>query len=81
MGFPAKHFEPPLAVLVDHFRDEDNAEAMLALAALDHSRLWTDYWKLQRAASGTANILMSHTTPAGTRMILQLCQRGCIVFS
>jgi hypothetical protein len=30
--------------------DEDNAEAMLALAALDHSRLWTDYWKLQRAA-------------------------------
>lgn len=30
--------------------DADNAEAMLALAALDHSRLWTDYWKLQRAA-------------------------------
>jgi hypothetical protein len=30
--------------------DADNAEAMLALAALDHSRLWTDYWKTQRAA-------------------------------
>jgi len=30
--------------------DADNAEAMMALAALDHSRLWTDYWKLQRAA-------------------------------
>jgi len=30
--------------------DADNAEAMLALAALDHSRLWSDYWKLQRAA-------------------------------
>jgi len=30
--------------------DADNAEAMPALAALDHSRLWTDYWKLQRAA-------------------------------
>ena len=30
--------------------DADNAEAMLALAALDHSNLWTDYWKLQRAA-------------------------------
>jgi hypothetical protein len=30
--------------------DGDNAEAMLALAALDHSRLWIDYWKTQRAA-------------------------------
>lgn len=30
--------------------DADNAEAMLALAALDHSRLWTEYWRLQRAA-------------------------------
>ena len=30
--------------------DADNAEAMLALAALDHSRLWTDYWEFQRAA-------------------------------
>lgn len=30
--------------------DADNAEAMLALAALDHSRLWNAYWKLQRAA-------------------------------
>ena len=30
--------------------DADNAEAMLALAALDHSNLWGDYWKLQRAA-------------------------------
>jgi len=30
--------------------DADNAEAMLALAALDNSRLWKDYWKLQRAA-------------------------------
>jgi hypothetical protein len=30
--------------------DADNAEAMLALAALDHSRLWSDYWALQRAA-------------------------------
>ena len=30
--------------------DADNAEAMLALAALEHSNLWTDYWKLQRAA-------------------------------
>ena len=30
--------------------DEDNAEAMLALAAMDHSRLWTAYWKIQRAA-------------------------------
>jgi hypothetical protein len=30
--------------------DPDNAEAMLALSALDHSRLWGDYWRLQRAA-------------------------------
>lgn len=30
--------------------DEDNAEAMLALSALDHSRLWNTYWTLQRAA-------------------------------
>lgn len=30
--------------------DADNAEAMLALAALDQSQLWTDYWKLQRTA-------------------------------
>jgi len=30
--------------------DADNVEAMLALSALDHSRLWTNYWELQRAA-------------------------------
>ena len=30
--------------------DSDNVEAMLALSALDHSRQWTAYWKLQRAA-------------------------------
>ena len=30
--------------------DADNAEAMLALAALDHSNLWKEYWDLQRAA-------------------------------
>lgn len=30
--------------------DADNADAMLALAALDHSNLWKPYWKLQRAA-------------------------------
>jgi len=30
--------------------DSDNAEAMLALTALDNSRLWKDYWKLQHAA-------------------------------
>lgn len=30
--------------------DADNADAMLALSALDHSRLWKTYWKLQRAA-------------------------------
>ena len=30
--------------------DSDNVEAMLALAALDHSLQWADYWKLQRAA-------------------------------
>lgn len=30
--------------------DADNAEAMLALTALDNSRLWANYWKLQRAA-------------------------------
>jgi hypothetical protein len=30
--------------------DSENAEAMLALAALDHSKLWTAYWNLQRAA-------------------------------
>lgn len=30
--------------------DSDNVEAMLALAALDHSQQWVAYWKLQRAA-------------------------------
>jgi len=30
--------------------DSDNAEALLALAALDHSRQWATYWTLQRAA-------------------------------
>jgi hypothetical protein len=30
--------------------DADNVEGMLALTALDHSRLWQDYWQLQRAA-------------------------------
>ena len=30
--------------------DSDNVESMLALSALDHSRQWTAYWKLQRAA-------------------------------
>ena len=30
--------------------DSDNVESMLVLAALDHSRQWTAYWKLQRAA-------------------------------
>ena len=30
--------------------DSDNVEAMLALSALDHSRQWTAYWKLQHAA-------------------------------
>jgi hypothetical protein len=30
--------------------DADNAEAMLALSALDHSHLWNTYWTLQRAA-------------------------------
>ena len=30
--------------------DTDNAEAMMALTALDNCRLWNDYWKLQRAA-------------------------------
>ena len=30
--------------------DSDNAESMLALAALDHSQQWTGYWGLQRAA-------------------------------
>jgi hypothetical protein len=30
--------------------DSENAQAMLALAALDHSNLWTAYWNLQRAA-------------------------------
>jgi hypothetical protein len=30
--------------------DSDNVEAMLALAALDHSQQWADYWALQRAA-------------------------------
>lgn len=30
--------------------DSDNVEAMLALAALDHSQQWAAYWKLQRAA-------------------------------
>ena len=30
--------------------DADNAESMMVLAALDHSRLWAAYWTLQRAA-------------------------------
>jgi hypothetical protein len=30
--------------------DADNADAMLALAALDHSNLWNAYWSRQRAA-------------------------------
>ena len=30
--------------------DSDNVEAMLALAALDHSQQWAAYWALQRAA-------------------------------
>ncbi|MFP4140275.1 MAG: hypothetical protein ACLFVY_06885 [Phycisphaerae bacterium] len=30
--------------------DTDNADAMMALTALDNCRLWNDYWKLQRAA-------------------------------
>ena len=30
--------------------DRDNVQAMLALAALDHSNLWNAYWDLQRAA-------------------------------
>jgi len=31
--------------------DRPNAEAMMALAALDHSRLWNGYWTLQRKAA------------------------------
>ena len=31
--------------------DSDNVESMLTLSALDHSRQWTAYWKLQRAAA------------------------------
>jgi len=31
--------------------DADNAEAMLALSALEHSSLWSTYWILQRAAA------------------------------
>jgi hypothetical protein len=30
--------------------DKDNAEAMMALASLDHSGLWDTYWKSVRAA-------------------------------
>ncbi len=30
--------------------DADNVEAMMVLAALDHSQQWKAYWKLQRAA-------------------------------
>ena len=30
--------------------DSDNVEAMLSLAALDHSRQWAAYWAFQRAA-------------------------------
>lgn len=30
--------------------DADNAESVMALSALDHSRQWAAYWKLQRAA-------------------------------
>lgn len=30
--------------------DSDNVEAMMALSALDHSRQWSAYWKIQRAA-------------------------------
>lgn len=30
--------------------DSDNVEAMLALAALDHSQQWAPYWALERAA-------------------------------
>lgn len=30
--------------------DNDNADAMLALSALDHSNLWNTYWTHQRAA-------------------------------
>lgn len=30
--------------------DSENVEAMMALAALDHSQQWTAYWALQRAA-------------------------------
>ena len=31
--------------------DKDNAESIMALAALDHSGLWQTYWKAQRAAA------------------------------
>ena len=31
--------------------DKDNAEAMMALASLDHSGLWDTYWKSVRAAA------------------------------
>jgi len=30
--------------------DGDNAESMMVLAALDHSKQWKAYWDLQRAA-------------------------------
>jgi hypothetical protein len=30
--------------------DQDNAEAMMALASLYHSDLWDTYWKAERAA-------------------------------
>ena len=37
--------------------DSDNVEAMLALAALDHSQQWAAYWKLQRRRLSTATFL------------------------
>ncbi len=30
--------------------DKDNAESMMALAALQHSNLWQTYWNQQRVA-------------------------------
>jgi hypothetical protein len=31
--------------------DRPNAEAIMALAAVDQSRLWHSYWNLQRQAA------------------------------
>jgi hypothetical protein len=33
--------------------DRPNAEALMALAALDHSRLWNGYWTLQRKTAAS----------------------------